>query len=83
MPGCTDDPGWHPSRIHRRVHVHPARRDAGTELRTASSRRVEETTSEEPSLGDMHVGTIQAYYLRVLRDRDPECRAFEVINETR
>ncbi len=56
---------------------------AATELKHRIRRRVEETTPKEPSLGDMYVGTIHAYCLRVLRDRDPECRVFEVMDETR
>lgn len=56
---------------------------AATELKHRIRRRVEETTPDEPSLGDMYVGTIHAYCLRVLRDRDPECRVFEVMDETR
>ena len=31
----------------------------------------------------MYVGTIHAYCLRVLRAQDPECRVFEVMDETR
>ena len=56
---------------------------AATELKHRIRRRVEETTPEEPSLGDMYVGTIHAYCLRVLRAQDPECRVFEVMDETR
>ena len=56
---------------------------AATELKHRIRRRVEETTPDEPSLGDMYIGTIHAYCLRVLRHRDPECRVFEVMDETR
>ena len=56
---------------------------AATELKHRIRRRVEETTPEEPALGDMYVGTIHAYCLRVLRERDPDCRIFEVMDETR
>ena len=56
---------------------------AATELKHRIRRRVEEATPLEPSLGDMYVGTIHSYCLRVLRDRDPKCRAFEVMDETR
>ena len=56
---------------------------AATELKHRIRRRVEETTPNEPSLGDLYVGTIHAYCLRVLRDRDPQCRIFEVMDETR
>ncbi len=56
---------------------------AATELKHRIRRRVEETTPDEPSLGDMYVGTIHAYCLRVLRDWNPKCRIFEVMDETR
>ena len=56
---------------------------AATELKHRIRRRVEETTPDEPSLGDMYVGTIHAYCLRVLRHRDPAYRVFEVMDETR
>ena len=56
---------------------------AATELKHRIRRRIEETTPDEPSLGDMYVGTIHAYCLRLLRERDPACRVFEVMDETR
>ena len=54
---------------------------AATELKHRIRRRVEEAIPEEPSLGDMYVGTIHAYCLRFLRDNDPSCRVFEVMDE--
>ena len=56
---------------------------AATELKHRIRRRVEEATPEEPALGDMYVGTIHAYCLQILRKRDPDCRVFEVMDETR
>ena len=56
---------------------------AATELKHRIRRRVEETTPNEPSLGEMYVGTIHAYCLHVLRRHDPACRVFEVMDETR
>ena len=56
---------------------------AATELKHRIRRRVEETTPEEPALGDMFVGTIHAYCLKSLRKRDPRYRVFEVMDETR
>ena len=56
---------------------------AATELKHRIRRRVENATPTEPSLGDMFVGTIHAYCLRELRKRDPGCRIFEVMDETR
>ena len=44
---------------------------------------LEDALPEEPSLGDMYVGTIHSFCLRVLRERDPKYRLFEVMNETR
>ena len=56
---------------------------AATELKHRIRRRVEEATPTEPSLGEMYVGTIHSYCLRVLRDRSSEFRMFEVMDETR
>ena len=56
---------------------------AAAELKHRIRRRVEEAIPEEPALGDMYVGTIHAYCLKVLRERDPGCRMFEVMDETR
>ncbi|WP_419162362.1 UvrD-helicase domain-containing protein [Candidatus Palauibacter sp.] len=56
---------------------------AATELKHRIRRRVEEAIPEEPALGDMYVGTIHAYCLQILRKRDPRCRIFEVMDETR
>ena len=44
---------------------------------------LEDILPEEPSLGDMYVGTIHSFCLRVLRERDPQYRLFEVMDETR
>ena len=56
---------------------------AATELKHRIRRKVEEATPEEPSLGEMFVGTIHSYCLRVLRDQKPDYRIFEVMDETR
>ena len=56
---------------------------AATELKHRIRRHVEETTPEEPSLGDLYVGTIHSYCLRVLRDHSSGFRMFEVMDETR
>lgn len=45
--------------------------------------RLEEVLPGEPSLGDMYIGTIHSYCLRVLRENDPQYRLFEVMDETR
>ena len=44
---------------------------------------LEEACPNEPSLGDMYVGTIHSFCLRVLREREPKYRLFEVMDETR
>ena len=45
--------------------------------------RLEEAFPDEPSLGDMYVGTIHSFCLRVLRESDSQYRLFEVMDETR
>ena len=44
---------------------------AATELKHRIRQKLEENIPEEPSLGDMYVGTIHSYCLRVLREQDP------------
>lgn len=56
---------------------------AATELKHRIRRKVEEATPDEPSLGEMFVGTIHSYCLRVLREHKPDYRVFEVMDETR
>ncbi len=56
---------------------------AATELKHRIRRKVEEATPDEPSLGEMFVGTIHSYCLRVLRDHKPDYKIFEVMDETR
>lgn len=56
---------------------------AATELKHRIRQKLEENIPEEPSLGDMYVGTIHSYCLRVLRERDPSYRRFEVMDEIR
>ena len=56
---------------------------AAAELKHRIRRHVEKASPQEPALGDMYVGTIHAYCLQVLRKRDPDCRIFEVMDETR
>ena len=56
---------------------------AATELKHRIRRKVEEATPDEPSLGEMFVGTIHSYCLRVLREHKPDYRIFEVMDETR
>ena len=56
---------------------------AATELKHRIRQKLEENIPEEPSLGDMYVGTIHSYCLRVLREQDPSYRRFEVMDEVR
>lgn len=56
---------------------------AATELKHRIRRKVEEAVPDEPSLGEMFVGTIHAYCLRVLREHMADYRKFEVMDETR
>ena len=55
---------------------------AATELKHRIRRKIEEVLPEEPALGDMYVGTIHSYCFRVLRERNPDFRRFEVMDET-
>ena len=55
---------------------------AATELKHRIRRKVEEATPDEPSLGEMFVGTIHSYCLRVLREHKRDYRIFEVMDET-
>ena len=56
---------------------------AATELKHRIRRKVEAALPEDPSLGEMFVGTIHAYCLRVLREHKPDYRKFEVMDETK
>lgn len=44
---------------------------------------LEEQLPDEPSLGDMYVGTIHSFCLRVLREQDAKYRVYQVMDETR
>ncbi|MXW63666.1 MAG: ATP-dependent helicase [Bacteroidetes bacterium SB0662_bin_6] len=56
---------------------------AGAELKHRVRQRLETMLPSEPSLGDMYVGTIHSYCLKVLRERKEDFRRFEVMDETR
>lgn len=56
---------------------------AANELKARIRRHLEETVKEEPSLGDMYVGTIHSFCLRVLKDLSHEYRNWEVMDEIR
>ena len=55
---------------------------AANELKYRVRQRLHEAMPSEPSLGDMYVGTIHSYCLRILRERQQRFRRFEVMDET-
>ena len=55
---------------------------AANELKYRVRQRLHEAMPSEPSLGDMYVGTIHSYCLKVLRERQQRFRRFEVMDET-
>ena len=79
-------------RIARMVHRGASRASiiaftftehAADELKHRIRARLEEISPDEPSLGDMYVGTIHSFCLRVLREQDPHYRQYQVMDETR
>lgn len=56
---------------------------AANELKARIRTHLEEEKPEEPSLGDMYVGTIHSFCLRMLRELDPKYRNWEVMDEVR
>jgi DNA helicase-2/ATP-dependent DNA helicase PcrA len=56
---------------------------AAAELKARIRRHLEEAVPHEPSLGDMYVGTIHSFCLRLLRDLDAKYRNWEVMDEVR
>lgn len=56
---------------------------AANELKARIRRHLEEMVPEEPSLGDMYVGTIHSFCLRLLKELDPKYRNWEVMDEVR
>jgi DNA helicase-2/ATP-dependent DNA helicase PcrA len=56
---------------------------AANELKARIRGHLEKTMPDEPSLGDMYVGTIHTFCLRVLKELAPEYRNWEVMDEVR
>ncbi|MGQ9366511.1 ATP-dependent helicase [Azospirillum sp. ST 5-10] len=56
---------------------------AAAELKARIRGHLEELVPEEPSLGDMYVGTIHSFCLRVLKENWPQFRNWEVMDEVR
>jgi len=54
---------------------------AAWELKARIRKHLEEETPDDPSLGDMYVGTIHSFCLQLLRELKPEYRNFDVIDE--
>jgi DNA helicase II / ATP-dependent DNA helicase PcrA len=56
---------------------------AANELKTRVRLHLEELVPDNPSLGDMYIGTIHSFCLRMLKEIDPEMRKYEVMDEAR
>ncbi|MEJ6789526.1 ATP-dependent DNA helicase [Brevundimonas sp. BR2-1] len=56
---------------------------AAAELKARVRRHLELIVPEEPSLGDMYVGTIHSFCLRLLKELSSEFRNWEVMDEVR
>jgi DNA helicase-2/ATP-dependent DNA helicase PcrA len=56
---------------------------AAAELKARIRGHLEQLMPEEPSLGDMYVGTIHSFCLRVLKENWPQFRNWEVMDEVR
>jgi DNA helicase-2/ATP-dependent DNA helicase PcrA len=56
---------------------------AAGELKARIRRHLEEKVPEDPSLGDMYVGTIHSFCLQLLKEIDPSYRKYEVMDEAR
>jgi DNA helicase-2/ATP-dependent DNA helicase PcrA len=56
---------------------------AADELKSRIRKHLELLMPEDPSIGDMYVGTIHSFCLQLLRDIDPQYRKYEVMDEAR
>ena len=56
---------------------------AAEELKARIRLHLEETSPEDPALGDISVGTIHSFCLQILKDLDPKFRRYEVMDEAR
>lgn len=56
---------------------------AANELKARIRRHLEELKPDDPSLGDMYVGTIHSFCLHLLKEIDPIYRKYEVMDEAR
>lgn len=56
---------------------------AANELKARVRQHLEDLIPDNPSLGDMYIGTIHSFCLRMLKEINPDMRKFEVMDETR
>lgn len=56
---------------------------AANELKARIRLHLQEVVPDEPSLGDMYVGTIHSFCLRLLKELDPRYRNWEVMDDVR
>jgi len=56
---------------------------AASELKARIRGHLEDRVPNEPSIGDMYVGTIHSFCLRTLKELDPNYRNWEVMDEVR
>ena len=56
---------------------------AADELKARIRKHLEETSPDDPALGDMYVGTIHSFCLQTLKELNPEYRKYEVMDEAR
>lgn len=53
------------------------------ELKARIRRHLEQIVPDDPSLGDMYVGTIHSFSLKLLKEIDPSYRKYEVMDDAR
>lgn len=56
---------------------------AADELKARIRRHLETLCPDDPSLGDMYVGTVHSFCLQLLREINPAYRGFEVMDDVR
>ncbi|MDQ1147033.1 DNA helicase-2/ATP-dependent DNA helicase PcrA [Bacillus sp. SORGH_AS 510] len=56
---------------------------AAREMKTRIRKHLEEISPENPSIGDMYIGTIHSFCLQLLKEIDPKYRTFEILDETK
>ena len=56
---------------------------AANELKARVRQHLEDLIPTNPSLGDMYIGTIHSFCLRMLKEINPDMRKFEVMDEAR